>query len=299
MPRTKKSTTQEADAATIADPPKREPKVDTATASEAKNDHKDDPNKKEGAQATAATNAPAGAPGAGATAAPARKPLGTKEVIPFAWKVIGLSGEMVLTLFKSIEKEDSEAHLARLGKDGAYKDLRLVEADFKIVQPKSVRAVLAANEKKNQDDRSAQEGQEKEDKGDGPHNQIGRAENHDECGQEDKEDQDDQDDRARVHDKEDGEKGRQEIDIKNSQGKEIGQEGGQEKNEGQISQKENQSEKEIGPENRLPTFAIAAWRSRHSAPSATSPQTRRHDLYPRGSNRDHFLGAHDHMPLFA
>ena len=117
--------------------------MNAATASEVKDDHQSKPNDRKGAQDTANKNAPAAMP-----VAPARKPLGTKEVIPFAWKVIGLSGEMVLTLFKSIEKEDSEAHLARLGKDGAYKNLRLVEADFKIVQPKSVRAVLAANVEK-------------------------------------------------------------------------------------------------------------------------------------------------------
>lgn len=143
MPRTKNSTKQEADAATIAAPPKEDPKVNAATVSEVKDDHKKEPNDEKGAQDKANANTPAAAP-----VAPVRKPLGTKEVIPFAWKVIGVSGEMVLTLFKSIEKEDSEAHLARLEKDGAYKNLRLVEADFKIVQPKSVRAVLAANEKK-------------------------------------------------------------------------------------------------------------------------------------------------------
>jgi len=143
VPRTKKSTKLKVDAAPIADPPKEDPKVNAATASKVKDDRENKPNDEKGAQVTANQNAPGGAP-----AAPARRPLGTKEVIPFAWKVIGLSGEMVLTLFKSIEKEDSEAHLARLEKDGAYKNLRLVEADFKIVQPKSVRAVLAANEKK-------------------------------------------------------------------------------------------------------------------------------------------------------
>ncbi len=116
--------------------------VDAATAPETKNTDK--PDDTQAAKKTADPAAPAG------TAAPpvARKPLGAKEVIPFAWKVIGVSGEMVLTLFKSIEKEDSEAHFARLTRDGAYKNLRLVEADFKIVQPKSVKAVFAANEKK-------------------------------------------------------------------------------------------------------------------------------------------------------
>ena len=117
--------------------------MNAATAPAVKDDHLNKANHEKGAQDRTHKNAPAAAP-----AAPARRPLGTKEVIPFAWKVIGVSGEMVLTLFKSIEKEDSEAHLARLGKDGVYRNLRLVEADYKISQPKSVRAVFAANEKK-------------------------------------------------------------------------------------------------------------------------------------------------------
>ncbi len=71
-----------------------------------------------------------------APAIPAKRPLGTKEVVPFAWKVIGTSGDTVLTLFKSIEPADSEAQLARLRKDGYYSNLRVVEADFKVVQPK-------------------------------------------------------------------------------------------------------------------------------------------------------------------
>lgn len=144
MPRTKKSTKQESDAATIADPTKKDPMVGAATAPEVKDDPKNKAGGKGGAQDTVNKNVPGGA----AAAPSARRPLGTKEVIPFAWKVIGVSGEMVLTLFKSIEKEDSEAHLARLGKDGGYRNLRLVEADYKISQPKSVRAVFAANEKK-------------------------------------------------------------------------------------------------------------------------------------------------------
>ncbi len=156
MPRTKKSTKQEADATAIADPTKKDPMVGAAKASGTKDDPKDNPDDKKGAQGTVN----AGTPG-GAAAVPARRPLGTKEVIPFAWKVIGASGEMVLTLFKSIEREDSEAHLARLTRDGAYANLRLVEADFKIVQPKSVRAVFAANEKKAKTIASAKKGKKK------------------------------------------------------------------------------------------------------------------------------------------
>lgn len=72
-------------------------------------------------------------------AAPIKKTLGAKEVIPFAWKVIGLSGEMILTLFKSVERVDADTQLDRLDKDGTYKDLRVVPIHHRIVQPKSVK----------------------------------------------------------------------------------------------------------------------------------------------------------------
>lgn len=73
-----------------------------------------------------------------------KKTLGTKEVIPFAWKVIGRSGEMILTLFKSVERADTDAQHARLAKDGAYKDLQVVGINHKIVQPKSVKEQFVA-----------------------------------------------------------------------------------------------------------------------------------------------------------
>lgn len=66
---------------------------------------------------------------------PGRKSLGVKEVIPFKWKVIGRSGDAVLTLFKSVEREDTDAQFERAQREGYYTDLQVVEADFKIVQP--------------------------------------------------------------------------------------------------------------------------------------------------------------------
>lgn len=64
-----------------------------------------------------------------------KKVLGSKEVPPFAWKVVGRSGNTVLVLFKSVESADAEAQLARLRSDKYYKDLRVVDIDAKIVQP--------------------------------------------------------------------------------------------------------------------------------------------------------------------
>lgn len=73
------------------------------------------------------------APGA---AAPAKKPLGVKEVIPFKWKLVGTANHLTLTLFKAVEREDVEAQLDRIQKEGYYTDLRILEKDAKIVQPK-------------------------------------------------------------------------------------------------------------------------------------------------------------------
>lgn len=64
-----------------------------------------------------------------------KRPLGVKEVIPLKWKVVGESGGLVLTLFKSVELEDSEAQLERLTKDGFYTNLRLLDVAEKITQP--------------------------------------------------------------------------------------------------------------------------------------------------------------------
>ncbi|UCE58202.1 MAG: hypothetical protein JSU63_12255 [Phycisphaerales bacterium] len=71
-------------------------------------------------------------------AAPAtpKKPLGAKEVVPFEWKLVGEAQGMILTLFKAVEHPEVEAQLERISKDGYYSNLRILEADTKIVQPK-------------------------------------------------------------------------------------------------------------------------------------------------------------------
>lgn len=74
-------------------------------------------------------------------AAPGKKSLGVKEVIPFRWKLLGAADGLTLTLFKSVEREDSDAQLERLQKEGYYKDLRIVEADAKVEQSKLGKAV--------------------------------------------------------------------------------------------------------------------------------------------------------------
>lgn len=66
----------------------------------------------------------------------AKKVLGAKDAAPFAWKVIGLSENTMLVLFKSSERAEAEAQLARLSTDGYYTELRIVEIDARIIQPK-------------------------------------------------------------------------------------------------------------------------------------------------------------------
>lgn len=75
-----------------------------------------------------------GAPATNGT--PVKKPLGVKEVIPFKWKLVGTAHHMTLTLFKAVEREDVEAQLERVQKEGYYTDLRILEKDAKITQPK-------------------------------------------------------------------------------------------------------------------------------------------------------------------
>lgn len=68
------------------------------------------------------------------TAVATKRPLGVKEVIPLKWKVVGESSGLVLTLFKSVEREDSDAQLERLTKDGFYTNLRILDVAEKITQ---------------------------------------------------------------------------------------------------------------------------------------------------------------------
>ena len=79
--------------------------------------------------------APAKTPGV----APAtKKPLGTKEVIPFEWKLIGESEGMILTLFKAVDRAEVEAQMERVQREGYYTNLRILEADVPLKQPHPV-----------------------------------------------------------------------------------------------------------------------------------------------------------------
>lgn len=75
---------------------------------------------------------PASAPGG---PVPGRKSLGVKEPIVFNWKIVGRSGHMNVTLFKSVEREEVEAQLERLTRDGYYTNLQILEAKAKVEQP--------------------------------------------------------------------------------------------------------------------------------------------------------------------
>jgi hypothetical protein len=75
---------------------------------------------------------PASAPGG---PVPGRKSLGVKEPIVFNWKIVGRSGNMNVTLFKSVEREEVEAQLERLTRDGYYTHLQILEAKAVVEQP--------------------------------------------------------------------------------------------------------------------------------------------------------------------
>ncbi|MCG3130940.1 MAG: hypothetical protein FLDDKLPJ_01714 [Phycisphaerae bacterium] len=66
-----------------------------------------------------APEAPAGRPSG-------RRSIGAKEIIPFAWKLVGRSDGMTLTLFKAIEREEVEAQLERSVREGYYTDLKIL-----------------------------------------------------------------------------------------------------------------------------------------------------------------------------
>ncbi len=85
-----------------------------------------------------ATTASPGTPAAGAAVAEQpKRSIGVKEVIPFAWKLLGDACDgMTMTLYKAVEREEVEAHLERSTRDGHYENLRIVAADELVVQPK-------------------------------------------------------------------------------------------------------------------------------------------------------------------
>ncbi len=78
-------------------------------------------------------------PAAESAPAPAvpRKAPGTKEVIPFEWKLIGDAGGLVLTLFKAVERDEVEAQMERLQRDDYYKNLRILGNLEKVKQPRA------------------------------------------------------------------------------------------------------------------------------------------------------------------
>ena len=97
----------------------------------------------------AKTPAAPGAPGQPGQPTTARRAPGQKEVIPFEWKVCGFAADgYTLTLFKSIEKADSEAQLARLEADGYYYGLKLLKIDDEVAAPPQARKQRADAEKK-------------------------------------------------------------------------------------------------------------------------------------------------------
>ena len=66
-----------------------------------------------------------------------RRGPGGKEVVPFAWKLVGESFGAILTLFKATERAEVEAQLERARADGYYSNLRILENSEETKQPPS------------------------------------------------------------------------------------------------------------------------------------------------------------------
>ncbi len=77
----------------------------------------------------------------------ARRAPGTKEVIPFAWRLVGESSGAILTLFKAVERDEVESQFERLSRDGYYADLRILDVNEKIEQPASAKKLLRPEKK--------------------------------------------------------------------------------------------------------------------------------------------------------
>ncbi len=69
------------------------------------------------------------------TPAQGRRAPGTKEPIQFLWKLVGHSAGFALTLFKAVEREEVEAQLARIHREGYYTDLKVLDINAKVIQP--------------------------------------------------------------------------------------------------------------------------------------------------------------------
>lgn len=126
MTSTKKTTTKET--ATVGKP-------DTTIKADA---HKAAPSDVAQSKTNSGTPAVGGQTG---TPPVVKRPLGAKEIIPFEWKLLARSSGLVLTLFKAIEREDVEAQLERVRREGYYTNLRIVGADEKVKQAKNAKAV--------------------------------------------------------------------------------------------------------------------------------------------------------------
>ena len=79
-----------------------------------------------------------------ARVAAAKKGPGTKEVVPFSWRLVGESDGYILTLFKSVDRDEAEAQLKRARADGYYVNLRIVDINEKIRQPAAAKATAGA-----------------------------------------------------------------------------------------------------------------------------------------------------------
>lgn len=78
-----------------------------------------------------------------------RRAPGQKEVIPFAFKVCGYSFDgHTLTLFKSVERTDCEAQLARLQAEGYYENLGVYGINDPVPESPAARKLRAAAAKK-------------------------------------------------------------------------------------------------------------------------------------------------------
>ncbi|MFQ5589820.1 MAG: hypothetical protein ACE5HE_01530 [Phycisphaerae bacterium] len=74
--------------------------------------------------------------GAGDSQSTPKKSLSGKEIPRFEWKLLGESQDVIVTLFKAVDRTEVEAQLERVRKEGYYSGLRIVEADMEIKQPK-------------------------------------------------------------------------------------------------------------------------------------------------------------------
>jgi len=57
---------------------------------------------------------------------------GAKEVIPMAWKLVGTSAGMPVTLLKCIDRADAEAQMERLQLENYYQDLAIYPVEAKV-----------------------------------------------------------------------------------------------------------------------------------------------------------------------